>query len=234
VDCATAGAADSPKEDKANAEASAATVQQLALAHELAKQGRRAKSPLALLTAAQILRSLKMAPQTVDDKPQVEGDTGSAATRNEAEIEKPLSPMEESQLLLQDARTLAGRQLKDHTLSRDQLDAIETLARQVESTKISFRGARGGPQQRCGFLHPGQTNVYRIDFNGLTPEYVRVFGNGRTMLSIAVLTPGGALRGEETAYHPGGTWYSRPGGNTFTIRIRNVGNQGTSYRLITN
>jgi len=217
------------QEARARAETNAGVVLQLSLAHDLAEQGRRTKSPLALVTAAQLLRTLKSLPETVKDKPKVEGDAGAKAPEDEI----LLSPREESDLLLKDARSLAEKQVKDGALTEKEAAAIETLARQVEKSAAT-RGARGGPQQRTGFVHPGQTHVYTIDFNGLTPEYVRVFGNGKALLRVQVRNRRGVLSGEETAYNPGGTWYSGPGGGVYSIHITNVGEAGTSYRMITN
>jgi hypothetical protein len=222
------------KEAKERAETNAQVVLQLALAHDLAEQGRKTKSPLALVTAAQLLRSIAIVPQKIDDKPKVEYEKGAEPGKDE-EPEPALSPSEEAAILLREARSLAKKQAdaSGTATDREAAKAIEALAKQVENTK-STRAARGGPQERTGFLHPGQTHAYSIDFNGLTPEYVRVFGNGQTILRLAVRNSRGVLRGEEASYNPGGTWYSGPGGDVFILRITNMGNRGTSYRMITN
>jgi hypothetical protein len=220
------------QEAKARAEDNAQVVVQLGLAHDLAEQGRRMKSPLALVAAAQLLRTIKTLPLPVKDRAKVEYEPGATPAKEE-EAEAPLSPAEEAELLLQDARVLADRQAKAHALTQQEHAAIETLIKQVKNA-AQTRGARGGPQQRTGWLGPGQTHAWAIDFNGLTPEYVRVFGNGRTLLRLTVRNNRDVLKGEETAYNPGGTWYSGPGGGVFTVRVTNVGNVGTSYRMISN
>jgi hypothetical protein len=220
------------QEAKARAEENAQVVQQLSLAHDLAEQGRHGQSPLALLAAAQLLRSIKNLPDTVKDKPKVEYEAGARPPKEE-EPEPALSPAEEADLLLQDAQSMANRQARSGRLTVKEAAAIQTLANQVKNTKAT-RGARSGPQQRTGWLAPRQAHAYGIDFNGLTPEYVRVFGNGRTLLRLTVQDSRDVLKGEETAYNPGGTWYSGPGGGVFTIRITNIGNVATSYRMISN
>jgi hypothetical protein len=224
------------EEAKKKAETNAQVVLQLALAHDLAEQGRKTKSPLALVTAAQLLRTIAIAPLTVKDKPKVEYEKGAEPGKDE-EPEPALSLEEEVAMLLKEARSVAKKQADASGTpgDREAAKAIDTLARQVENLPLKkTRSAKGGPQERTGFLHPGQSHSYAIDFNGLTPEYVRAFGNGQTILRISVLNSRGVLRGEEASYNPGGSWYSGPGGGVFTIRISNMGNRGTSYRMITN
>ncbi len=222
------------KEAQARSEANAQVIVQLTLANDLAEQGRKSKSPLALIAAAEILRKLKDEPRTVKDEPRVEG-TKSPAGQEKAE--EPFSAADQSVLLLADARTMADKLVREGAMTRQEGAAVQTLARQVEGIKIQpgSRGARGGPQQRIGFLAPRATVAYRIDFDGLGTEYVRVFSNGRTTLRLSVTNSRGVLRSADSGANPGGTWVpSGPGGEVYTIRITNTGSAGTSYRMITN
>lgn len=224
-----AGASDKGSREKA--EKNALIIQQLTLAHDLAEQGRKAKSPLALLSAADIYRKISDNPTPVKDEPKVEVEKGIEEKKPE-EVEKPLTPAEESDLLLADAKKMIKNLLKAKDITAEEAQALRTLADAIGAK--GSRGAVGGPQERSGFLHPGHTHLYNIKFNGLTNEYARVFGNGRTMLRLTVHNPGGVLRGIDTGMNPGGNWVSERGGNVFTIRITNLGSTGTGYRLVTN
>jgi hypothetical protein len=224
------------QEAKARGEANARVIRQLTLANDLAEEGRKIKSPLCLISAAEVLRKITDEPRTVKAEPRVEGAKPPAGSDEKAE--EPLSAWEQSDLLLADARSMADRQARDGTLTRAEADAVKTLARQVEGPKrrpITTRAARGGPQQRTGFLAPRTTHAYRIEFDGLTTEYVRVFGNGKTTLQLSVTNSRGVLRGVDSGANPGGTWVpGGPGGDVYTIRITNTGEVGTPYRMITN
>jgi hypothetical protein len=222
------------KEAQARSEANAQVILKLTLANDLAERGRKNKSPLFLVTAAEILRKIKDEPWTVKDEPRVEGEKSPAGSEG---AEEPLSAADQSLILLADARKMADNLARDGTLTRPEAAAVQTLARQVENSKVppGTRGARGGPQQRLGFLAPRATHAYRIDFDGLGTEYVRVLGNGRTALQLSVTNSRGVLRGVDSGTNPGGTWDPKgPGGEVYTIRITNTGDVGTSYRMITN
>jgi hypothetical protein len=222
------------REAKARSEANAEVVAQITLAHDLADQGRKARSPLALVSAAEILRKLKEKPAAARDKPVVEVKDGGPAPKEDDKGEEALDPEAESVVLLQDARDLADRLVKDGTLTRAEAAAVKTLADKVARIKVGYRGASGGPQQRSGFLNPGVTHTYRINFNGLSPEYVRVFGTDKTVLQVSIHNSRGVLRGIDTGHNPGGTFYGSDGPDLYTIRISNIGNASSPYRMITN
>jgi hypothetical protein len=229
------GSSEEPKtEADKKAKARGDVVAQLALAHELMTRGQKAKSPLDLLTAAEILRQLNKTTKIIEakDKPEVEGKGGVA------EEVPPLTLEQESELLLKEARDLAARQARDNKISAAGAAAIDALAREVERIKPSDEGKRAavdGPQRRNGFLHPGQSHTYRIDFGGGAIARVFVSSEGRSPLRVTVRNTDNAVRGEDEGWNPSASWWpERRGGGVFIIRVQNVGDFGTSYRLVTN
>jgi hypothetical protein len=219
------------KEARDRAEANGQVIVQLTLANDLFEEAFRNNSPLALVAAAEILRKLKDDPRPVKAEPIVEGARPAPGTE-----EKPaeISPKEQSVVYLAEAVSMAKRMVRAKEMTEEEAAAVRTLTQQVANIPIK-RGAKGGPQQRSGFLAPGATHVYRIDFDGLGTEYVRVFGNNKTTLKVSIANSRGVLRGVDTGTNPGGTWSpDGPGNEVYTIRIANIGNAGTTYRLMTN
>jgi hypothetical protein len=219
------------KEARDRAEANGQVIVQLTMANDLFEEGYRTSSPLALVAAAEILRKLKDDPRPVKAEPTVEGPRPAPGTE-----EKPaeFNPKDQSVVYLAEAASMTKRMVRAREMTEEEAAAVQTLARQVGNIPIK-RGARGGPQQRSGFLAPGATHLYRIDFDGLGTEYVRVFGSGKTILKVSITNSRGVLRGVDTGTNPGGTWSpDGPGNEVYTIRIANIGNAGTTYRLMTN
>jgi hypothetical protein len=217
-----------PREKAAQARSEA--VSQLALAQALATRGRQTKSPLELLTAAEILRRLGVPVEELKVEPKVEGKAGDT----EARVEPPLSLAEEADVLLEDARSLASRQLKEGKLSEASAAAIESLAREIKSLKTT-RGALGGPRRRAGFLHPGQSHTFTIEYNGYSMARVFVHSEGRSPLRVVVHNADGAVRAEDSGWNPSVGWMpARRPAVPFVIRVENIGNVGTPYRLVTN
>jgi hypothetical protein len=225
-----APASDSQKE--AAARACTEAVEQIGLAHDLAAQARRNRSPLGLVAAAKILRDVEVPVGPLKVEPKVEVKEGEPMP--EEKVAPPLSPREESDVLLADAGDLAARQARDGTLSRAEADAVMTLIRQVEASE-QRRGATGGPRQKAGYLNPGHTHSYRIGFDGWDYALVRVFSEGRSPVEVTVISPDGQVRGADAGRSPSARWLpARKVGGEFILRVTNVGEFGTPYRLITN
>jgi hypothetical protein len=223
---AAEGREDAKSRDRADA------VLSLALAHDLEVQGRKAKSPLALITAAEIIHKIKLPMEDLNVEPKVEVKEG----RPVAEEKAPPPPTlrEQEQLLLADARSLIDKLVKGNELNKAEADALRTMAARVEKMKVE-RGAVGGPKQRNGVLRPGYTHAYRLDFEGKVTAYVRIFGNEKTSLQVTVTDETGKVCGVDAGYNPGGTWVPELAGiHAFTIRVTNSGTAGTPYRLVTN
>jgi hypothetical protein len=231
VVAASRAAADKPKED-AKAKDRAEAILSLSLAHDLEEQGRKTKSPLALITAAEILRKIKVKPVEMTDEPKVEVKEGKPLP--DGRIDPALTLPEQEQILLKDARSWIDKQLQAKDLTKAEADALRTMATRVEKMKLD-RGAIGGPKQRTGYLRPGYTHAYRLIFQGQVTAYVRVFGNEETTLQVTVTDATGQVRGVDSGYNPGGTWVPPVAGeHPFTIRVTNSGQAPAQYRLVTN
>jgi hypothetical protein len=203
---------------------------QLALAQTLAAHGRRTHSPLELVTAAEILRHLGAPVQELKIEPKVEGKAGEGP----AKAEPLMSPTEEADILLADAKSMAVKQAKEGKLSEAGAAAIEALARDVQKIEKT-RGAFGGPKRRSGFLYPGQTHTFNIDFDGWSMGRVFVNSEGRSPLRVTVTNLDGFMRGEDGGWNPSVAWMPpRQRGGVFVIRVQNIGDYGTPYRLVTN
>ncbi len=204
----------------------------LTLAHDLEEQGRRTQSPLALVTAAEILHKIKLPLEDLKEEPKVEVKEGKAP--EEEKVEPPPSLKEQEAVLLADARSLIERLLKKGELTGTEADALRTMVTRVEKMKLE-RGAVGGPKQRNGMLNPGSTHAYRLLFQGQVTAYVRVFGNEKTSLQVTVTDAEGKVCGVDSGYNPGGTWVPPLAGERpFTIRVTNNGTEKVAYRLVTN
>jgi hypothetical protein len=218
----------SPEEKQAQERSEVAA--QLALAQTLAARGRRTHSPLELLTAAEMLRRLGAPVQSLNVEPKVGGKPG----EGQAKAEPLMSPAEEADILLADARSMAAKLAKEGKLSEAGASAIEALARDVQKIERT-RGAIGGPKRRGGFLYPGQSHTFDIDFDGWSMARVFVTSEGRSPLRVTVTNLNGLMRGEDGGWNPSVSWMPgrRPGG-VFVIRVENIGDYGTAYRLVTN
>jgi hypothetical protein len=229
----SAGAADR-EGTKGDVEAKdrADAVLNLTLAHDLEEQGRRTGSPLALITAAEILHKIKVPLGELKDEPRVEVKEGKP--QEEEKADPPLSLNEQEKLLLAEARSLIDRQAKKGDLSKADAEALRTMATRVEKMKL-LRAAVGGPKQRNGVLNPGYTHAYRLLFRGQETAYVRVFGNEKTTMQVTVTDEEGQVRGVDAGYNPGGTWVpALAGERPFTIRVTNTGTEKVAYRMVTN
>jgi hypothetical protein len=222
-------AADAARKEEATKVSDAAA--QIALAQDLIHRGRnpKAPSPLALLAAAEILGQIRVPVGELKGKPEI---TGEAPGKEEAP--RPLlPPAEEAQNLVEEAKLLAEELVKKGDLKPAAGAAVQALAKEVIIEKS--RGAIGGVKRKNGWLAPGQTATYRIDFNGLSLSRVFVFSEGRSPLQLTVSNTREQVRGEDTGWNPSASWM--PGdraGGVFLIRVTNVGDYGTPFRLVTN
>jgi hypothetical protein len=209
------------------AEKASAAVARIALAQDLAAQGRK-NSPLVLLAAAEILGQIDVPVRELAAQPEVSGKGG-----KEEEVAPLLKPDEEARLLVTEARDLANRLLKKGELTQAAATAVQALAREVVIK--APRGATGGVKRKNGWLAPGQTHTYRIAFDGWALARVFAASEGRSPLEVTVLDTAAKVRGEDAGWHPSATWKpSERTGGLFLIRITNVGDFGTPYRLLTN
>jgi hypothetical protein len=219
---------DKPKDDarEKSAKVSAAAAQ-VALAQDLAARGRD-HSPLALLAAAEILGKIDVPVHELKASPEVSGKEGKAE-----EVKPLLPPDEEARDLVKEATRLAEEQVKKGDLAPAAAAAIQALAKEIVIEK--GRGAIGGVKRKNGSLAPGQTHTYRIDFDGRSLSRVFAFSEGRSPVQLTVTNTEGRVRGEDTGWNPSVSWMpGSRGGGVFVIRVTNVGDYGTPYRLVTN
>jgi hypothetical protein len=231
-----ATAEDTRKEDpkETSAKATAEAVRQLGLAQELATRGREHKSPLDLLAAAEIFHTYKDVEYAdLKKEPKVEGKAG----EGEAKVDEALSNADQAANLLRDATALAAKLAREGTLTEKDAAAIDALAKCIANAKTAprTRGAIGGPKRKSNFLYPGQTHTYRIDYDGWSMARVFVSSEGRSPLRVWVTNLDDLERGEDAGWSPSVSWMpGRRVGGVFVIRVQNIGDYGTPYRLVTN
>jgi hypothetical protein len=212
---------------KAAKEASEA-VAHLALVQDLTARGRKEKSPLALLAAAEVLGKIEVPFQELKEKPEVSGKAGPTG-----EVPPLLDRREEFDLLVADARSMAKRLVKDGTLTPAAGEAVGALADSIAFKGV--RGAVGGVKRKNGWLAPGQTHTWRVDFDGRSLARVFAFSEGRSPVQVTVSNTREQVRGEDTGWNPAVGWMPEDrAGGVFLIRITNVGDYGTPYRLVSN
>ncbi len=187
-------------------------VEDLHLAWQLAGQGRRARSPLSLVAAADILASNPTRPLN-----------GEAPSPNGT----PPALVHIAQLL-DEARAMARG-------DRGVLSMIEQVRRRAARLPQGpFRGARGAPRVQRDAVTGGQRRVYTVTFVGREPALVRLAGSGRSNLNLYVFDEHDNLVSSDTNLADLGTalWTPAQTGK-FRIEVRNPGSAMNAYWLVT-
>lgn len=188
-------------------------VEDLHLAWQLAGQGRRARSPLSLVAAADILASNPTRP--------LNGETPSSNGTPPA--------LAHISQLLEEARAMARGDR-----------AVQSLIEQVQRRAARLpqgpmRGARGAPRVQRDAVAGGQRHVYVVTFMGREPALVRVAGNGRSNLNLYVYDEYDNLVSSDTSPADLGTaLWTPPRTGKFRIEVRNPGSTPNAYWLVTN
>lgn len=197
------------------ASASTRAVDAVALAADLASYGYGTNSPLALLTAAELL--LQTSPTPLGGKqgapmPAVTAKAGTAVTF-------------EPGAMIAAARSMAG----DNS-------SVAALATQLQNRLATgSKGAVGGPRSTVDRVLSNSTDVWEIRFRGGERGSIRVDGDGDTDLDCYVYNSAGTL----VAYDADMTdycvldWYQPSAGN-IRLEIRNLGDVYNEYILSTN
>lgn len=192
----------------------AQAVQRLQMAYQLAAYGQQQKDPLALTTAARILKQTPVKEQARQKKTE-----GTAPAQEAAKKDKPAVTAES---LLEQAKQMAAGN-----------ETVLALVQQVETERS--RGAVSGPNEHPDRVKARTTDSYRIAFRGGEAARVAVIGDGDTDLDLYVYDENGNAIASDTD----GTdrcvveWVPRWTG-TFTVRIANLGNVYNEYVLLTN
>ena len=214
---------DTPKDDdqppQAQPDERGDAVAEIGLATKLEEYGKHSepRSPLALVTAASILRHIK--PVEPTEKPKVEAGDGGAAKP------EPFDPdvlVKESDRLLAEAVRMAK---SDAT--------IKELADRVAKGKT--RGGLNGPMEYHMRLRAGQTDTYNLKFKKGAWVRIAIRQEGDSGLGLAVINAAGNIRATDGGHNPVvGFMPHQADGTDFTVRVKNNGPGETYYHLFTN
>lgn len=184
--------------------AAAATERSLAVeglrtAAALARYGQATQNPLALITAASIVRNNP----TTDSAAQRIGQGG-----KESKTSPDLLSVDQ---LLERARALAA-------------DRPDLLALADEVAKTNARGATGGPGRKTTVVASRGLDSYRVTFRGGEPAVVVASGDGDSDLDLYIYDENGNLicKDDDNSDDVVCSWTPRWTG-TFTLRVKNRG-----------
>jgi hypothetical protein len=203
----------------------AADAAKLGQAVALVAYARENESPVAMLTAVQMLRGLKMQ----DGKARVGAKKTEAAQAGAAADAKKGStpaPSVDTAALLNEAKGWA----KGNT----QLVALidQELAKPAATGTL---GRTTGPARHVDRVLPGESDYYTVAFRGGEVARVQVVGDGDTDLDLYIYDENGNLitKDDDNTDFCVAAWTPRWTGN-FRIRIRNIGRVYNQYTLLTN
>jgi hypothetical protein len=191
-------------------------VAQIALANSLIEYGRKAKSPEALLTAAQILKRVP-APPAKEEKPETSKNEGPAPPAGK-KADKPQSDKPED--LLAEAKKM-----------RPDDKHLAALADEIASEKV--RGTPTGGTTWRGRVDVNHTNWHKRTFVGGEYAWATANGDGDTTLTMTVRDQNGNHITSSTGFSPSCSWnpiWTGP----FTIYVRNNGGVYNEYTMTTN
>lgn len=210
--CGAAVALDEEGTNIAETERSETTtgVELLALSQELYAYGIDARDPLAVIVAARIRQGIDVEEREFEIAEQ----DGEA---EEADIE--LASAED---MLDEARVLARGD-----------EALSALIAETEAQ--AARGRVGGPGRATGWVGARGMTSYNITFRGGERAAVWANGPGRTDLDMYVYDQNGNLICRHIDYSDRMScfWTPRWTG-TFRVEIRNLGQVGVSFNMVTN
>jgi hypothetical protein len=149
----------------------------------------------------------------------------------EAKVEKSKSLKELANDLFDEARAMVATG-GDSARTK----AIEEMIKREEKSEPS-RGAVGGPQRATRVLMPGETQTYTLKFVGGVPAAVAMTSTGPAKIEFNLSHVGGnslfTLKGLVAQYN----WVptrDKNGMRMFTVTLRNLGKNPTTYVLTTN
>ena len=193
--------------------ASSTAVQQAHLAGELADYGRSARSPMALVLAAELT-----AATAGPDAKRAKTTAGTVS----ASGEKSQKPATTVSGLLDEARAMAG---PDATLQ----PVIQRIA------AMESKGRVEGPARHSDSVLAGQTDIYRMSFRGGEPARILIDGDGDTDLDLYVYDQNGNRICSDTDYTD--TLYcawTPAWTGSYRVEVKNLGRVYNSYFLVTN
>lgn len=210
--CGTAAAFDEEGTNIAETDRSEETtgVELLALSQDLYAYGLDARDPLAVIVAARIRQGVDVEERDYEIAEQ----DGEA---EEADIE-----FASAEDMLDEARVLARGD-----------EALTGLIAETEAQ--ASRGRVGGPGRASGWVSARGTTSYNISFRGGERAAVWASGPGRTDLDMYVYDQNGNLICRHIDYSDRMScfWTPRWTGN-FRVEVRNLGQVGVSFNMVTN
>ena len=193
----------------------------LGQAVQLVAYARENESPLAMLTAVQMLRGVKMQ----DGKARV-GTKQSEGTAAAGDTKKTPAPSVDTKALLNEAKAWAKGNAQVAAL----IDA--ELAKPAPSGTL---GRPQGPGRHVDRVAAGAIDTYNLQFIGGEVARVQVIGDGDTDLDLYIYDENGNLitKDDDNTDFCVVSWTPRWSGN-FRIRIKNLGRVYNQYTLLTN
>lgn len=197
---------------KAASTEAARQLQHAATARRLARYGERAEDPLALITAARIM---KRNPTSESKGAQADQGNGGGAQKDDVLALEP-------EALLERARELA----------RDRADLV-ALADDVSA--MGSKGRAGGPGELVTRVQAQDVDLYNEVFEADRPAQVAIQGDGDTDLDLHVYDENGNEICSSTSYsdYEYCEWKPRWTGE-FEIRVKNYGGVWNGYVIMTN
>ncbi len=202
-------------ETKASGKA-VADQQQLSLAAQLAKYGYDSSDPLALITAARIMKGVSVSEAQLDKSTSGEGGEQDEKTgSNDMSVDG----------LLAKAAKLAG---EDEAMQR----MIAEVAAPAQSLS---KGDVDGPGCGTTRVNSNSTDRYSITFQGGRSAVVGISGDGDTDLDLSVFDENGNSICTSSGYSDDEAcdWNPRSTG-AFRIEVKNLGNVYNEYLFCTN
>jgi hypothetical protein len=222
------------KDDKTNVadekgkEGSAAGVALLNQAGELVQYARENESPLAMLTAVQIIRRVPMqdGEERVGEKQEEQAQGQARREGEQRKDESAAAPSFDTKALLEEAREMAEG--NEHVLAL--IDA-----EMKKPAQTGTLGAESGPIVHRDSVRAITTDQYRITFRGGEVARVAVIGDGDTDLDLYIIDENGNLitRDIDRTDRCVAEWTPRWTG-VFLVRIQNLGLVHNNYVLMTN
>ena len=184
------------------------SMERITLAHRLAVHGQRARQPLALITAAEIL---------IDNPTRPLGPPSNQDTAG-AVIPDPTR-------LLASARSLAGADERLIAI----IGPLERRARSID------RGSARGPRQLYGQVAAASRREHTVEFRGGEPAVIYVSGDGDSDLDLFVYDEAGQLVASATGPRDECVvrWQPERQGR-FRVEVRNLGGASNWYWMATN
>ncbi len=205
---------------------SADAVANVALANQLAAYGKANKDPIALISAARILKGSGIqdtarAKNSEVSDPKKEAKAHVAAAPTAA---KPKSNADAVKDFLDQARTFAN--------GTPEIVALADMTGKMLGT----RGAFGGPKRTVDTVLSGHRDVYRIAFRGHESAAIALRTDDSSDVSIAVYDGDGdrICSGEVQTGHVALCKWRPRTASTYTISITNNGDEDSDYALVTN